>query len=789
MKTIIVFKTHVDIGFTDLAKNVLRKYATELLPATVQACVGTQHLGKGKQFVWTMSSYMTKYSLDNSPPGAQEKAKDLAAAGQLAWHCLPFTTHTEFCGLEEFIRGLMISKNLSEAYGHWPVSAKMTDVPGHTWMLPSILAKAGVKFLHLGSNPSVMAPHVPHLFWWEGPDGSRVLCFYSKGLYGSPLSPPPDWPCPVWLALMHTGDNQGPQSADYVKGLLQEADNAVVGTLDDFYNELVKSHLDIPVIKKDLADTWIHGTGTYPKETAALRELRGKITEAEKLFAMGTALGFVNQDDAKAAKKAFAKAYEQCILYGEHTWGMDVKTVLPYDRKYSKKEFLQEKSTSQYKKAEQSWDEQRNRYAIAKEETASALQLFGKPVGDNVLAFNGLGWARDGLPPFGYKVRPKAIATSEAQSTNGQLLENKWFKIKFNPNGTISSLIEKAKNKEWVNQQDPNGFGHYRYDVYGDEDVTEYVRTYSYRFFDWSVNDLGRINYPEQDHLTFYEVGGQSAQEYGNAQEFICNVTLHEDAPIIDISFKLNHKQESPFVEAGHFVFPLNLESPQVALNKMGSVVNIETDIEKGANNALHCLEHFIDIHNGISGMAFIPRHTHLVSVGEQNILKYKPIFEAAEPTLYFNAFNNAYGTNFPQWIGGSFQYEYRLIPHDGDWRQGDVYRKALEFMLPVLEVPVPEAHISDRCSFFGAMEGMAILAFKPVDTGDGFILRVHDITGKPHETTIVFPDMFTKISRCDLQERELETIEGRKYVFETQPFEIHSFCVQKKATKTRLKS
>ena len=50
---------------------------------------------------------------------------------------------------------------------------------------------------------------MPLLYWWQGPDGSRVLTFYSPD-YGTQLAPPPDWPYRTWLACLHTGDNHGP---------------------------------------------------------------------------------------------------------------------------------------------------------------------------------------------------------------------------------------------------------------------------------------------------------------------------------------------------------------------------------------------------------------------------------------------------------------------------------------------------------------------------------------------------------------------------------------------------
>ena len=155
------------------------------------------------------------------------------------WHALPYTTHTEACGLEEFIRGFDYGKELSERYGRRYRSAKMTDVPGHTAMLPSLLVKSGIRFLHLGCNESCTPPTVPTLFWWEGPDKSRVLTFYSKEGYGSSPTPPADWPFPVWLCMSQTNDNIGTLSVREIAHLMEYAHEETgaqcrIGSMDDF---------------------------------------------------------------------------------------------------------------------------------------------------------------------------------------------------------------------------------------------------------------------------------------------------------------------------------------------------------------------------------------------------------------------------------------------------------------------------------------------------------------------------------------------------------------------------
>src|SRR3990172_606239 len=81
-QVIVVFKTHFDIGYTDLARNVVERDRTSMI----------------------------------------DKALDL----------------------EAFVRGMRFSSDLSRRCG-MPLArdAKMTDVPSHTWIVPTVLKHAG----------------------------------------------------------------------------------------------------------------------------------------------------------------------------------------------------------------------------------------------------------------------------------------------------------------------------------------------------------------------------------------------------------------------------------------------------------------------------------------------------------------------------------------------------------------------------------------------------------------------------------------------------------------------
>ena len=283
-EVIVVFKTHFDIGYTDLASNVVQRYRTTMMDQALNVADQSRDLPRAQQFVWTIPGWPMKKILDDWPgqtPQRQERVRRAFAEGRFVVHALPFTTHTELLEAEDLVRGMGFSSAISRANGKpLPRDAKMTDVPSHSWILPTLLKHAGVDFLHLGCNPASSSPIVPPLFWWEGPDGSRLLTMYSAGDYGGGLIPPADWPHKTWLATMMTGDNHGPPTREEVQRILEEANEKLPGTkvrigrLSDFCDAILAEKPDLPVVRGDMADTWIYGPMSDPDGAKTARNLR-----------------------------------------------------------------------------------------------------------------------------------------------------------------------------------------------------------------------------------------------------------------------------------------------------------------------------------------------------------------------------------------------------------------------------------------------------------------------------------------------------------------------------------
>jgi alpha-mannosidase len=278
----VVFKTHFDLGFTDLPENVFKRYREEMMDKALGVVEKNKAQPKEKQFAWTVPGWPLYAQILGPLQNPERKARIEKAIkeGSIVVHGLPFTTHTESLDYEDLVRGLGYSSKISRTYGlPLTISAKMTDVPSHSWVMPTLLNHAGIKFLQLGCNPASQYPRFPELFWWEGADSSKILCNYTA-LYGSDIKPTKGWPSKNYLAMQMTGDNHGPPSEKDIDKLLAYAKKELpgirihFGTLDDFAKAIIAENPKLPTIKGDTPDTWIHGLLSNPQETKIARNIR-----------------------------------------------------------------------------------------------------------------------------------------------------------------------------------------------------------------------------------------------------------------------------------------------------------------------------------------------------------------------------------------------------------------------------------------------------------------------------------------------------------------------------------
>lgn len=324
-EVIIVFKTHLDIGYTDYASVVTQKYLDEFIPNAINMAESLKDTDT--PFIWTCGSWLIYEDLKRGNARLENAIKN----GFIKWHALPFTSHTELMNNELLDYGLSISKKLDERFGTKTVGAKMTDVPGHTIAMIPQLADAGVEFLHIGVNSASPLPNVPNAFKWRF-KGKEITVMYSGG-YGDVYE---FGDKAVFFCV--TNDNIGPCETENIKKIYTDLRakypkaNVHAGSIDDVAVAL--REIDLPVVDDEIGDSWIHGVATDPTKLraykATLRAAKGRLKDSEI-------------DD-------------NLLLVPEHTCGMCIQVNLPDDEFYYVRDFDKIRGKE---RVEKSWTEQR----------------------------------------------------------------------------------------------------------------------------------------------------------------------------------------------------------------------------------------------------------------------------------------------------------------------------------------------------------------------------------------------------------------------------------------------
>jgi glycosyl hydrolase family 38 len=184
IRTIYVMpSSHWDLGFTAPPEEVLPKLKPHIDEVIANA-------KRDPEFRWTIESVwqIREWLARTSDPQQIKDFVDLVNKGQIQVSAVFGSMHTEFMGEEQLNRIVYDMKDLEKRLGIKTDFAMMDDVPGFTLRLPQILARSGVHYFVNGSNlflaggTSLNPGQVP--FYWQSPDGSRVLTWQTQSRFG-----------------------------------------------------------------------------------------------------------------------------------------------------------------------------------------------------------------------------------------------------------------------------------------------------------------------------------------------------------------------------------------------------------------------------------------------------------------------------------------------------------------------------------------------------------------------------------------------------------------------------
>ncbi|HSU31237.1 MAG TPA: polysaccharide lyase family protein [Bryobacteraceae bacterium] len=722
----VVPHTHLDVGFTDYQGKVAETQARVLSQAA-------DLIHEHPDFRFSMDgSWNLQQLLLTRPEQKRNEILGLIRTGKMAMPAQYANLLTGYASLETLYRSLYYSKKLSGEYKLPFEYANITDVPTYTGSYPSVLASSGVKYWVAAANND-RAPIFNYRhwnekspFWWQGPDGKKVLFWYSRHyeqietLFGLPPEldavreslpiylqaySKPDYKPDV--ALLYGAQVENTDLYPQIATFATEWNDSYAypklnyATFPDFFH-YVDEHYgkDLPTYKGDGGPYWEDGIGSDAYFAAEDRHNQHRALSAEVLSTVAHTI----DANYNPPVGLFTDIWRNIVLFSEHTW-LSYNAVSQPEHDESIKQLRVK-------------DDRAERASIEIEDVMnrSLSQLADRihvPAG-TLVVFNSLNWSRDAivetdlpehsvlvdistqakvplailsnkdgflhvrflaknLPAVGYKCFSvsKAQNGSPAQPTiaNDETIENQFYRIKIDAGtGALASIYDKQLQRELVDSASPYKFGQYLYVTGGDGD-TQMINPFP-------ALAPGVLTVHPAEHGKYLGVEktpwGQSIRLTSssvNTPQVETEILLFNDQKRMEFRYHIN-KQYTTNKEGVYIAFPVAVSQPEFTYATQQDWINPARDLMKGASLEWFNIQGWMAAHDSNAAVGIVPVDAPLASFGDINRGKWPGVFQPKTGTMFSYLMNNYWHTNYRAGQGGEFNFRYAMTSSsklDGD--------------------------------------------------------------------------------------------------------------------------
>jgi alpha-mannosidase len=706
---------HLDVGYSDYQGKVAAIHS-RVIDEALQ--LTTQH----PDFRFSLDGYwpLQQY-FQTRTPAEQQRAITAIQKQQLYLPAQYANLLTGFPTAETLIRSLYDSANFSREHGTPFNYANITDVPSFSWSYASILASAGIHELFSGSNnyraPVLLQGHLNENspFWWQGPDGQKVLLWYSRHymqmqfMFGLPptLSTGHDT-LPLFLQMYQHPSYHAdatilfgtqventdlfPQQAE----LAQQWNNVYAyphiqysGFHEALQNIAQQFGNDFPTVSGDGVPYWEDGVAADAYAAALERQNEARGPSAEKL---STLTSLINPRYA-ADTLSLRRMWTNMLLADEHTWDSYNSVSDP-----TSKEAVDQLALKQLYPVKAA--------ALADFITRNSMASIANSVSTgsgSVIVFNTLNWARSGVvsldldkdqelvdtttdqavsvevlngdknfhhvrfvaqdvPAVGYKVyqlRDSKKLLAPAATTQTTTLDNPYYRVKLDPaSGAVESIYDKQLQRELVNTQSPYRFGQYLY-VTGGDKAPNTLLQYSHVY---PKPDLD-IHPAHDGHLvsvtrTPYGWVAHLESTDTNTSEISTEIRLFDHQKKIELIEDLT-KKEVDTKEGVYFAFPFAMDHPQFQYEIQSGVVDPSKDMYPGAGHEWFSVQHWVSAQQDGVSATILPLDASLVTLGDINRGQWPDQFGTRAGSIFSYVMNNYWDTNYRAGQGGHFRFRY----------------------------------------------------------------------------------------------------------------------------------
>jgi hypothetical protein len=767
---LVVPNAHLDIGYTDYQAKIA-EIQSRILDEAIGLVDEHPDFRYSADGYWSVRQFMKGRSEED-----QQKLFQAIEEKKIFVPTVEASLLTGVPSLEVLIRSLYPAFEFHQQHGGDANYVSITDVPTYSWSYESVLAAAGMKYFAAGSNmddaPTFIYGRLNERspFYWQGPDGSRTLMWYSWdyaqlyilfGGYRGDLAAGRD-AIPVFLQAFgrpsYKSDSVIVYGSQWENTDLVPRQARVVGDWNKVY---AYPHLqysgfadalqtvadgfgkDIPVIRGTGGSYWEFGLASEAHSTAIARENEQRGPAAEEFSTVGSLVDPNYRPESDVLKQMWHKM----VLSDEHTGDADFTVFDPQS---------EEARSQQSTKEGYAEDARNDLNYVLRRSLANLTNSIDDPTG-TLLVFNPLSWQRSSLvetdlhvgrelvdlstnqpvpyqvlssgefqqhirfmakdvPSVGYKAYAmrrinRGATDSATQSTT--TMENEYYRVVLDAeSGSVKSIFDKELKKELVNPSSPYRFDEYVY-VTGGDKVPNRLMAYT----ETSPIPQLTVHTASGGHVVsvIKEPFGMVAtlESMGvNTPKIETEILLFNGQKKIEF---INHVHKAAVFskEGVYFAFPLAMEHPQFTYETQNGFVNPAKDELPGAANMSFTVQHWVSADEDGVSAAIVPIDANLMTLGDVIRGDWPREFGQRPGNVFSLIMNNYWYTNFALEQGGDFTFRY-VFTSGRNLEPGYLSRFGREEMSPL---EVDQITPQDKNGNPGG----------PLNSADGSFLKVDD--------------------------------------------------------------
>lgn len=774
--------SHVDIGYTDLQEKVadLHNRNTSL---AINLCKKYPGFVWNTEAAWVQDNYLSMMS-----EHLNRLFIDLARQGRIGCQAMYGNMLTGICSHESLIRSLYYAYSQSRKHGIPFDIAMISDVPTYVGTLPTFLAGAGIKYFSAGLNltraHSFNTFFDKSPFYWQGPDGSKVLTWFADSYAKATTTgltsdlekakkgveaflrryDREDYPYDAVLAFGGYWDNQ-PLREEFAKTVDEwnkryAYPRIILCRGPEFFEYVEKTFAElIPSYKGDAGVYWEDGAVSSARETALVRQAKEDLLTAEKLYSLaGVSYPYTE----------FQAAWRNAILFDEHTWGAHCSVTQPRS----------DQTVRQWMYKAQFAHDVANQSKALVRSGLTALSAQIKTKDDSILVVNPLNVAISGLvravdkwrnvfefwadevPSVGYKVFPLSGVRNEAsfartgavvrQNNSGRMLfENAYYRLELDPaTGKIESLYDKQLSRELVDQSSPFGLNQYIY-------VSGYGK--DMRIHGEQMATI--VKWERQPYRMAIRVKTSAYM----TPEVVSEIVLWDRIKRIDFNNTLR-KKGTLAKEAGYFVFPFACRNPKFEIEIPGGVIQPDKDMFPGACMQWYCVQDFVAVSDDGLSIVWTPIDSPLVTLCDVNRESFASPLPITNGHLYAYVFNNYWFTNYKASQSGRFIFRFSLTSMSRpDALAASSFGRSVRNPLRANFVSGTTKRIASSPtaqSLVSLLQNNAVIqTVKPAEHCEGLVIRIREVTGGEVSTAVTLPPGTREVWSCNLVEKPISRL------------------------------